>query len=414
MSLSDFYGVRLVASEIVSDLNSGKTVFVQFPDDATKVLWEDPIRRACEAALNVDGDSQSFEFFRIGRDGRGPMDLIEQLDLSAPCESESGSVTLDTELIYKFLKAYGRDPVAISVDCSFKESTEWRDFLVKVTSCQKSLGSDEESRFLLFFSEGLELPTGLVPTSVSKFQFWNPIRWEEMRLEAHRALAGVRSGARRAWMVATYVGGANLCPATLTRLCYEQPRALDQVLELASASAQSNGHVPKIAEREDSLEAGADSVWKLPTERFESWGTLGVITETLERGPYRLLSRIPPDDRDRVLRYQIWQEQASGLLPLVVQVSRKSNEILDHWLRPNWRESLGQWANVDAQETYDLEVTKVIEFIESSSTDHLKETPFRLLKTLRHIRNKLAHMEPIELQRIEEAWELFIRTSSFS
>lgn len=400
MRTRHFYGLLHTASDIIGELNAGKSTVIQFPGLPEQIRWKNQILGACESVLLLENEPSSFELINVDETGLTPTELMNEFGVSAE------------PILERFLTEFGREPLAIAFSKPLHELPEWSKWLVDITRFQKTLSGDDYGRFLIFFTVGIGLPEEVTWTDLGCFQFWNPVRWEDMRLAARHWLGAPHSDAESTWMIATYTGASNLDPDLLAELCDRQPRTLRDVVEYVTSRIESDPESQPA--NESQMELSERSAWKLPANLIDDWSNCGLFGQTTERGSRRDLSSVSSQERERKLYYQIWQEQAAGLLPLIVELSVSANRLLDSWLPAGWRSTLAESADTNAHETYFVETALLVQFIESLPNVHLAEMPYRLLKQLRHLRNRLAHLQAVELSALQRLWDLYLRTKAAS
>jgi hypothetical protein len=387
-----------LATDVVADMYAGKLVFVQFPKFSNRRYWQNQIMSACQANLRLAGEDARVEEKVIEDDGYTPTELFEDLDVPADAS------------IPRFLTEYGHDPIALAFTKPLSELSQWSEFIDQVTKEQKRLDDNDMSRMILVFCDSDLAPSLSASVSVSSYQFWNPVRWEELRLAAHRWLGASANDATLAWMIATYVGATGSDPECLQHLCVEQPRTLRDVLSIResfitpqrrSSSALSNHHA-----------ISGSGAWRLPKQIPDGWIDDGLIGMSLDRGAVHTTSLMDEKAQEDHVRRAIWTEQSAGLLPLIMEISYRTNLALDSVINDTWRSRCAEKYGCTVEDTYYREPGDILSIVSDSRSDPLPRTIYKLLNELRRTRNKLAHLVPIELSPITEIWDMHLRPIS--
>lgn len=385
-----------LATDVVADMIAGKTVFVQFPRYCNRQFWQNQIVSACQMVLRLEGNDAHIERVTINNDDFTPTDLFD--DLAIPKGSS----------VERFLTGYGHDPVALAFEKPLSELPQWSQFIEQVAREQKSLDSNDMSRLILVFSDP-DLDTSLsASASVSSYQFWNPVRWEELRLVAHRWLGTNSNEATHAWMVATYVGAAGSNPECLQYLCSERPRTLRDVLSISASFMTPQRNLTSTRANHQAI--SGNSAWRLPKQRPGDWVDDGLVSMTLDRGARHTTSLTDEKAQEDHVKRAIWTEQSAGLLPLIMEISYRTNRALDSVIGDDWRSRCAQKYECSIEDTYYREPGDLLSIVGDRRSYLLPRTIYKLLNELRLTRNKLAHLVPIELSPITEIWDMHLRS----
>lgn len=393
-----FHSLDNLASDIVSEMRSGKTAFIQFPRYINRDFWQQEVLVACQNELRLQGEDIGFELVFV-EDGRcGPTDVIDNIDLS----TDSG--------VSRFLTEYGYDPIAFLVYKPLSDLPDWVEFFEKITRGQKGVNASHMSRLILVITDSEEIPGHYATASVSTYQYWNPVRWEELRLAAHEWLGQSANEATLAWMVATYVGASNGDPVCLKELCIDKPRTIRDVISVNFKNTILRTRQSAISKADP--QSVKNFSWKLPIQFEREWDENGLVGLTLDRGPKHATGLENDSAHTEDLRRAIWKEQSSGLLSLIIEIGYQTNQALDRMLKSEWRVRLAQYCGCSTGESYFREPTDIINFVHNEPDLRLPETFLGLLRELRGVRNKLAHLVPIELTPMKQIWDMYVRTQN--
>lgn len=385
-----------LATDIVADMAAGKSVFVQFPRFCNRRFWQDQLMSACKRTLRMAGEDEHIEYVAIDDEEYTPKELFD--DLSIPADAS----------ITRFVTEYGHDPIALAFMKPLSEFPQWAGFIELVVKEQKSLDNNDMSRMILVFNDS-DLSASLsASASVSSYQFWNPVRWEELRLVAHRWLGTGSNDATHAWMAATYVGAAGSDPECLQQLCSERPRTLNDVLSISAQFVTPRRKSASIRSGRQSI--SGHSAWRLPKHEAEDWIDNGLIGMTLDRGARHTTSLMDQKAQEHHVMRAIWTEQSAGLLPLIMEISYRTNRALDGAIGDGWRARCAEKYDCRIEDTFYREPGDVLSIVSGRRSDPLPETIYKLLNELRLTRNKLAHLVPIELSPITDIWDMHLRS----
>lgn len=391
-----FHSLEALGKELVSEMRAGKTSFVQLPKYVNAQYWQEQVVVACERELRLSGESANFMLQVIDSDDESPLSVFPELGESSE------------ETIRRFMTEYGYDPIALILNAPLTSLPSWVEFLGHVTREQKSLDHNDISRLILVLLGSETLPEGFSSASIAAYQYWNSIRWEELRLAAHEWLGRDTNEASQAWMVATYVGASNHDPLCLESLCIAKPRTIRDVAVISDEHV-SMAPVVSFASTDGVLSL-RDIPWKRPLQCDLQWREEGLVGATLDRGGIHSIRFQDSQKRMAALRRSIWKEQSTGLLPLIIEITYRTNRALDNAVDGDWRSRFARSYACSIDESYFREPTEIIDFFRSQPRLWVPDTTFSLLRELRSARNKLAHLVPIELTSLNTIWDMYVRT----
>ena len=104
---------------------------------------------------------------------------------------------------------------------------------------------------------------------------------------------------------------------------------------------------------------------------------------------------------DRYVRAAIWREQLSGLFPVVVELGFSVASLITSVVGRDWLREVPAERRISGGDIR-LEPREVMEIFATGRYRRLPRSIWSLLKLLRTTRNDLAHMSPIELQRMRQ------------
>jgi hypothetical protein len=390
MRLSEIGSLRSFAQNIVAANEAGKTALVHFPTDAAYNDWADTFKNALDAVATQSMYGEIYQKFSLN-DYSNYNELILQI-----CGSD--------EKIEDFLNCYGPEPIILIWPKLLGSVELWRRFIKEINQIQKSTGSSSHLRHLIVMLVGSEVPIEFNTPNVQVFQVWNPIRWEECRLFVREYLGVDANVARYAWMVSTYTGASNYNPTQLEVLCAKRPVSIDEICQISTGN-----HASIIFNDRRISSISLDRQWLVPKSARESWLSGRISGAMFERGVIEELDSLTPDARQRVIRKRIWQEQLAGLMPLVIEVSQFINQLIDNSIGDDWRHGFAQDIRCNFEDTYFAEPGSLYGYLKSSRSVFIPQTQFELLRNLRFIRNKLAHIRAINLKECISLWDLYQR-----
>lgn len=384
-------GVEALAGRIVDTmLERASVVFVHLPRISTSAQWQ--------AALA----GSVYNRYRAGAKLQDPVAaptdcddaerwLLECFDAGAAHWSVAVQALGPSE-----------PPLVIRISGDQLSQSRWQVALFGVAGYYKNLAATHHCRSLLVFVSDSPLQfEGLRDVCIAQFDLWNVMRWEDMRSMGGRLLARVEGTdpPARAWRLATYVGVANGDPFLLEGLCRDLPRSLDDLGDWLDSIAPV-GDCP-VVEPAVPLDA-LDQDYAVPAVLRSAWRLGGLFGCSSERGPQMDWACIPLAERRRRLRSLVWREQVATLLPIIIEMSADASDWVNRQLgSPRWRSEASDDGEPDRR---DFEPGVVLQVLGRGGFGRVGDRLWGFLQTLRSARNKLAHLEPLELADVQQIW----------
>lgn len=381
-------GIRGLASEVLSELYEGSLVAVSIPCGPNGERWLawflEALRdqaRQCGEQLPVKAPSLKGS-------------LTDPLSELAATDGAGGIKSLDDLLEY----FPDEGALVLVIECERVLSTEWKEFLGAVRRAYLGAGSRRLRPVLAIIVGSREYPPISHDVASRVFGLWNVVRWEELRLLAGAVLPQDENALTRAWRVATYAGAANGDPDMLLRLCRESPNRLAEVFELASDGIDERigpewnaGTVP-------------ERRWHVPAACVDLWASGDLLGQTVERGAVRVVGGMSGEVADRYLRAAIWREQLTGLFPVVVELGFSATTAINSALGTSWQQEVSPDRKISDGDLR-LEPKELLDILDTGRFGTVPQSIRSFLDLLRRTRNDLAHMSPIELQRMRQIWQ---------
>lgn len=147
-----------------------------------------------------------------------------------------------------------------------------------------------------------------------------------------------------------------------------------------------------------------DQRWEVPPAAVKPWATGEVFGETIERGPVRTTGGMAAKTANRYLLAAIWREQLTGLLPVVVELGFNATAAITAATGTDWHRAVPP-KRVVSDGDLRLEAREVMDIFSTGRFGRVPPSIWSFLDVLRRTRNDLAHMSPVELQRIRQIWQ---------
>ena len=381
-------GLRGRVSEVLAELREGSLVAVSVPSSDTGARWLDWFREALRERTRECGEPVAIELPPF------PGSLSDPFSAIAAANGV-GEVRNLGDLLEYFPD---EGVLVLVVECEPSLHGEWKRFFDAIRRAFRSAGSRRLRPVLALIIGCDEYPPITNDVGSRVFALWNMLRWEELRLLAVDVLPQDENALVRAWRTSTYAGAANGDPEMLLRLCRECPDRLHQVIDFALFDANSRrefalnvGHVP-------------DQRWHVPPGCLGPWSVGELIGHTVDRGTMRAVAGMARENADRYVRAAIWREQLSGLFPVVVELGFSAASMITSAVGEAWLRDVPPGRRVGDGDVR-IEPKEAIEIFASGRYRRLPTSIWSFLKLLRTTRNDLAHMSPIELQRMKQIWQ---------
>ena len=378
-------GVRGLVSEVLAELREGSLVAVSVPSGGTGRRWLGWFRESLRDRTRECGEPVPIELPPF------PGSLPDPFAVIAAANGVGQVRDLDDLLEY----FPDEGALVLVVECGPSLGAEWKRFFDTVRRAFRGAGSRRLRPVLALIVGSDEYPPIANDVGSRVFALWNMLRWEELRLLAVDVLPQDENALIRAWRIATYAGAANGDPEMLLRLCRECPDRLHQVIDVALSDANSRGELE--------LDVGPvpDQRWHVPPGCLGLWSVGELIGHTVDRGTLRAVAGMVSETADRYVRAAIWREQLSGLFPVVVELGFSVASLITSVVGRDWLREVPAERRISGGDIR-LEPREVMEIFATGRYRRLPRSIWSLLKLLRTTRNDLAHMSPIELQRMRQ------------
>ena len=208
----------------------------------------------------------------------------------------------------------------------------------------------------------------------------------------------------RAWQISSYSGAANADPDILAQLTRNVPQSLREIREQLNPCRKkifsSPGDAPTATTR-----FYTEQRWNVPAGLVDAWLGGWLLGNTLDRGVIIPWNRVSEDQFDRVLNQSVWREQVAGLFPLLMEITSYIAEEVTRRKGNTWKRFLE-----DTDENHAVtepgEILSVF-YEHRKRLGSLPEKIYKILQQLRLVRNKLAHLEAVDLREVNQIWMLF-------
>ena len=378
-------GVRGLVSEVLAELWEGSLVAVSVPAGETGRRWLDWFREALRNRTREAGEALPIELPPFSASLDDPFSEIAAAD-------GVGQVSNLEDL----LEYYPDDgPLILVVECEAGLGTNWKAFFDSVRRAFRSADHRRLRPVLALIVGSDEYPPIDNDVGSRVFALWNMLRWEEVRLLALDVLPQDENAFVRAWRTATYAGAANGDPELLLRLCRECPDRLDQVIEAALPDTDG------IDELKIDMSIIPDQRWNVPSGCVGSWSAGELIGYTIDRGMLWAVTGMTRTTADPYVRAAIWREQLSGLFPVVVELGFGVAPAITSAMGSDWLREVPANRKISDGDVQ-LEPKEVMDIFATGRYRRLPTSIWSFLNLLRRTRNDLAHMSPIELQRMRQ------------
>lgn len=375
-------------SEVLAELREGSLVAVSVPTGETGRRCLGWFREALRDRTRESGDPVPVELPPFSATLANPLSEIAATD---------GLGQVDN--LEDLLEYYPDDgALVLVIECTAGLGADWRAFFDSVRRAFRSAGHRRLRPVLALIIGSDEYPPIENDVGSRVFALWNMLRWEEVRLLALDVLPHEENALVRAWRTATYAGAANGDPELLLRLCRECPDRLDRVIECALPNEDG------ISEIEFDMGSIPDQRWNVPLGCVGPWSVGELIGYTIDRGMQRAVASLAPKNADRYVRAAIWREQLSGLFPVVVELGFGIAPAITSVMGRDWLREVPADRKISDDDVR-LEPKEVMDIFVTGRYRRLPTSIWTFLNLLRRTRNDLAHMSPIELQRMRQIWQ---------
>ena len=389
LSPAELPGFRGLASEVLTALGEGSLVSVSVPRGSggrRSLTW---LMESIRHRTRERGEPVAIETPAL------PGSLVDPLADLAALDSLDRIRNLDDLLEYH----PDEGALILMVECEQTLGRPWKVLLDMIRRAYLGAGSQRRRRPVLAIIIGsYEYPPITHDVGSRMFALWNTVRWEELRLLADAVLPRGENALTRAWRVATYAGAANGDPEILVRLCRESPGTLDRVVALAIGGADAQ------TDADPWMRTTLDQRWEVPPAAVKLWAAGKVFGGTIERGPVRTTGGMAARTANRYLLAAIWREQLTGLLPVIVELGFNATAVITAAMGTSWHQAVPLERMVSDGDLR-LEAREVMDIFSAGRFGRVPPSIWGFLDLLRRTRNDLAHMSPVELQRIRQIWQ---------
>ena len=381
-------GVRGLVSEVLTELREGSLVAVSVPSGGTGGRWLGWFRAALRERTRECGEPMPIELPPF------PGSLSDPF--SAIAAANGVGKVRNLEDLLEYFPDEG--VLVLVVECEPSLDTGWKRFFDSIRRAFRGAGSRRLRPVLALIVGSDEYPPIANDIGSRVFALWNMLRWEELRLLAVDVLPQDENALIRAWRTATYAGACNGDTEMLLRLCRECPDRLHQVIDLALSDANSRGEL--------ALNIGTvpDQRWHVPPACLGPWSVGDLIGHTVDRGTLRSVDGMARENADRYVRAAIWREQLSGLFPVVVELGFSVASMITSVVGRAWLREVPAARRISDGDVR-IEPKEVIDIFATGRYRRLPTSIWSFLNLIRTTRNDLAHMSPIELQRMKQIWQ---------
>ena len=147
-----------------------------------------------------------------------------------------------------------------------------------------------------------------------------------------------------------------------------------------------------------------DRRWHVPPAFVGPWAAGDLLGYTAERGLVRATGGMASETGSRYLRGAIWREQLTGLFPVVVELGFDAAAAITSAMGTSWQQAIPAGRKVSDSELR-LDPKEVMEIFSTGRFGKVPQSIWSFLDLLRRTRNELAHMSPLELQRMRHIWQ---------
>lgn len=288
--------------------------------------------------------------------------------------------------------------LVVVVECEQSLGGQWRSFFEALRRACCAAGSRMLRPVLAIIIGSREFPPITHDVGSKVFALWNTVRWEELRLLADAMLPQGENALIRSWRMATYAGAANGDPEALIRLCRESPDQLDQVVALGFDETGLK------TEFDLAIHAMPERRWNVPQTVIESWAVGDLLGYTIERGPVQATRGMAKEAASRYLRAAIWREQLTGLFPVTVELGFNAAVAITSVMGARWQQAIPAERKISDAD-FRLDPKEIMEIFATRRFGKLPQSIWSFLDLLRRTRNDLAHMSPVDLQRMRQIWQ---------
>ncbi len=397
VKIEELPSLKSVADVIITESRAGQVIIFSFPTAEVWGRWRHFFLESLRNRLVELGEEPFWDVLIAVNDSSSPQkDIADFLGISSPLDQAA------------ILNAGVNDPpLIIELSCDGSIGVAWQRFIKDTGRFFRVYDSCGSSRVIcIFLIAPDEIPPIQVDVGLRCYAFWNPLRWEEVRMIVAASLSKEENVLVRAWQICTYAGAANADPKVIDGLARSSPGSLAEIKSVI-VTGREQLRSPIV----DNHYVGhffAEKQWDVPVGMTKAWLLGALWGYTLDRGALIPWDQVADSDLDQVISRTIWREQVAGLYPLLMEITVFTSEIITIIRGPHWQKYLVS-SEIDRAATEPGSIITI--FRENRELRKLPEKIYKLLLQLRAVRNKLAHLDPVELNDVQKIWSLFNHVS---
>ena len=390
--------LRNIAEVILSEGSSGQIILFCVPSENTWEKWKEYLLNAFNISLSENGKEQIWETLSGDTHSVNPQkDIAEFLELDRQAD------------LNEILASYGdTPPIIVELLCNNEIQQNWNNFINEVARFLRVNDTYDTKRSIcIFFISPPKLPPVKLDAGIRCYSFWNPLRWEEMRLLVQDSIIN-ENAMNRAWRVSTYTGSANSDPELISTLIENSPNSLSELKDMVSEIRKKDKN---FVSYQSSINRFHDEKnWDVPVGLVGEWLNNGLQGSTLDRGAVIPWGNITDEDFEIAFDKAVWREQVAGIFPLLMEITFFTSEIISKIKGKTWQKYIQSSPENGVSET---EPGAILNIFHENKTKlgPLPDKIYKLLQELRITRNKLAHIEPVDFRDVNQIWTLFEQIS---
>jgi hypothetical protein len=395
LNVSSLPSLKNIAETILSEGDAGQIIVFCIPSKAVWVKWKDYLITALNSRLTERGVNQIWDSHIANPESINPMeDIAEYIGIDQYAGQEE-------------ILAYGNEsPIIIELFCEGSLSNTWQDFITKLARFLRISDSQNSNRVVcLFMISPPSYPPIKIDTCIRCYGFWNPLRWEELRLLVVNTFTDKENVMSKAWRTSTYTGACNSDPDIITELSRTGPRSLHEVKKAVLSYRTDTKSNDNKAIIENRFHEELD--WDIPSGLTNKWLSGNILGTTLDRGNIIPWQNISDDNFEKVFSKAVWREQVAGLYPLLMEITFFTSEKISQINGDRWK----QYLDNDNDLSSETEPGVILSIFRENNLGRIPNKIFNLLKQVKSVRNKLAHLEPVDYQEVNRIWSLFDQIS---
>ena len=395
LNVSSLPSLKNIAETILSEGDAGQIILFCIPSKDVWIKWKDYLITALNNKLTERGRSQIWE------------NHIADIESSNPMEDIADYIGIDPNAGPEEILAYGNEsPIIIELYCEGSLPNTWQDFIKKLARFLRISDSQNSNRVVcLFMIAPPSYPPIKINTCIRCYGFWNPLRWEELRLLVVNNFTNKENVMSKAWRTSTYTGASNSDPDIITELSRKGPRSLHEVKEeVLSYRTDTKSHNNKVSIENRFHE---ELNWDIPTGLTNKWLSGNILGTTLDRGNIIPWQNISDENFEEIFSKAVWREQVAGIYPLLMEITYFASEKISQIRGRRWKTYL----HTDDDLASETEPGVILSIFRENNLGRIPGKIFNLLKHVKSVRNKLAHLQPVDYQEVNRIWSLFDQIS---